>query len=219
MYQIDNSTAVAAIPASTAPGTTGYFTDGNPATGVSATILNAEFMNSIMMENLNVLAAAGITPVKSQFNQLALAIAKIVQNGAAGAASETSAGILKLATSALAAAGLDNATAITPQKLAAQIQSGGLAFGVDTGTANTYVCTFSPALTARIEGQVRGLGKMVEEDRGCAEILTQVAALRAALDSIGSIVVTNHVEHLAGSEGFGQDKIESLKYAIQLFLK
>ncbi|WP_248769191.1 hypothetical protein [Pseudomonas sp. MWU12-2345] len=154
MYQIDNSTAVAAIPASTAAGTNGYFTDGNPATGVPATIMPAEFMNMLMMENLNVLTAAGIAPVKNQFNQLALSIAKIVQNGAAGAASETSAGILKLATSALAAAGSDNTTAITPQKLAAQIQAGGLAFATDTGTVNTYVCTFVPALTARIEGQV-----------------------------------------------------------------
>src|SRR5476651_668551 len=154
MFQIDNSTAVAAIPASTPAGAAGYFTDGNPATGVSATILPAEFMNMLMMENMNVLAAAGIAPSKTQLNQLSLAIAKIVQNGAAGAASETSAGILKLATSTLAAAGTDNSTAITPQKLAAQIQAGGLAFATDTGTANTYVCNFSPAITARVEGQV-----------------------------------------------------------------
>lgn len=77
MYQIDNSTAAQAIPASTTAGSKGYFTDGNPATGTPATILPAEFMNMLMMENLNVLAAAGIAPDKSKFNQLSLAISKI----------------------------------------------------------------------------------------------------------------------------------------------
>ncbi|NWC92611.1 MULTISPECIES: hypothetical protein [unclassified Pseudomonas] len=77
MFQIDNSTAVSAIPAPTPAGPPGYFTDGNPATGASATILTAEFMNTLMMETLNVLSSAGITPEKGQYNQLALAISKI----------------------------------------------------------------------------------------------------------------------------------------------
>ncbi|MFC6299595.1 hypothetical protein GNF76_23000 [Pseudomonas sp. CCM 7893] len=81
MYQIDNSTAATTIPPSAPAGTPGFFTDGNPATGVAATILPAEFMNTIMMETLNVLSAAGITPVKGQYNQLALAISKIVSSG------------------------------------------------------------------------------------------------------------------------------------------
>ncbi|WP_449102123.1 hypothetical protein [Pseudomonas extremaustralis] len=121
MFQIDNSTAVAAIPAPTPAGSAGYFTDGNPATGVSATILPAEFMNMLMMENMNVLSAAGITPAKGQYNQLALAIAKIVQSGAAGPAGEATAGILKLATSPQALAGTDDSTAITPLKLAQKL--------------------------------------------------------------------------------------------------
>jgi len=74
MYQIDNSTAVASIPASTTAGTSGFFTDGNPATGVPATIMPAEFMNMLMMEVLNVLSAAGVTPSKSSFTQLTTAI-------------------------------------------------------------------------------------------------------------------------------------------------
>lgn len=74
MYQIDNSTAAAIIPASTAVGAVGFFTDGNPATGVPATIMPAEFMNMLMMEVLNVLSAAGVTPSKSNFTQLVTAI-------------------------------------------------------------------------------------------------------------------------------------------------
>lgn len=121
MFQIDNSTAVAAIPAPTPAGSAGYFTDGNPTTGVSATILPAEFMNMLMMENMNILAAAGIAPAKGQYNQLALAIAKIVQGGAAGQASEATAGILKLSTNPQALAGTDDSTAITPLKLAQKL--------------------------------------------------------------------------------------------------
>ena len=83
MYQIDNSTVVTTIPAPSAAGSPGFFTDGNPATGAAATILPAEFMNTLMMENLNVLSAAGIAPKKGLYNQLSLAIAKIVSSGAA----------------------------------------------------------------------------------------------------------------------------------------
>lgn len=82
MYQIDNLTAVASIPPPSPAGTAGYFTDGNLATGMAATILPAEFMNMLMMENLSVLSAAGITPAKGQYSQLSLAIAKIVKDGA-----------------------------------------------------------------------------------------------------------------------------------------
>ena len=123
MFQIDNSTAVAAIPAPTPAGAIGYFTDGNPATGVSATILPAEFMNMLMMENLNILSAAGIAPAKGQYNQLSLAIAKIVQNSAAGQASEATSGILKLSTTPQTMAGSDDVTAVTPLKLSQKLAS------------------------------------------------------------------------------------------------
>lgn len=74
MFQIDNLTAATTIPASTSAGTPGFFTDGNPATGVAATIMPAEYQNMLMMEIINVLAAAGVTPSKSSFTQLTTAI-------------------------------------------------------------------------------------------------------------------------------------------------
>ena len=46
---------------------------------------------------------------------------------------------------------------------------------------------------ARLEGQVWGLACMVEEDREPVDVLTLVAAIRAALDSVGASVVTEHV--------------------------
>jgi DNA-binding FrmR family transcriptional regulator len=47
---------------------------------------------------------------------------------------------------------------------------------------------------ARIGGQVAGLQKMVEEERYCVDILTQVSALRAALDQFGVLVLGQHIE-------------------------
>ena len=47
----------------------------------------------------------------------------------------------------------------------------------------------------RIAGQVAGLQKMVDEDRYCVDILTQLAAVRSALDAVGVELLTDHVEH------------------------
>jgi DNA-binding FrmR family transcriptional regulator len=49
----------------------------------------------------------------------------------------------------------------------------------------------------RIEGQVRGLQKMVEEDRYCADILTQIASVQEALRSVGKELMRNHLKHCA----------------------
>jgi DNA-binding FrmR family transcriptional regulator len=48
---------------------------------------------------------------------------------------------------------------------------------------------------ARIEGQVRGLGRMVEEDRYCIDIVTQISAVRAALRRVEEEVLRQHVGH------------------------
>jgi DNA-binding FrmR family transcriptional regulator len=51
----------------------------------------------------------------------------------------------------------------------------------------------------RIEGQVRGLQRMVEEDRYCADILTQIASVHEALRSVGRELMRNHLKHCAAS--------------------
>ena len=48
---------------------------------------------------------------------------------------------------------------------------------------------------SRIEGQVRGLGRMVEEDRYCIDIVTQIAAVRAALRRVEEEVLRDHITH------------------------
>ena len=49
----------------------------------------------------------------------------------------------------------------------------------------------------RIEGQVRGLHKMVEEDRYCPDIITQIASVQEALRGVGRQLLRNHLKHCA----------------------
>ena len=51
----------------------------------------------------------------------------------------------------------------------------------------------------RIEGQIRGLQKMVEDDRYCADILTQISSAHEALRAVGRELMRNHLKHCAAS--------------------
>jgi DNA-binding FrmR family transcriptional regulator len=77
----------------------------------------------------------------------------------------------------------------------------------------------------RIEGQVRGLQRMVEEDAYCIDILTQVAAVRTALEQVALRVLDGHVRGCVagaiGSNGAdaGDEKIDELMAAVERFAK
>jgi CsoR family transcriptional regulator, copper-sensing transcriptional repressor len=47
----------------------------------------------------------------------------------------------------------------------------------------------------KVEGQVRGLQRMVEEERYCADIMTQISSVQQALRSVGKLLMRNHLEH------------------------
>ena len=51
----------------------------------------------------------------------------------------------------------------------------------------------------RIEGQIRGLQKMVEEDRYCADVMTQISSVHEALRSVGRELMRNHLKHCAAA--------------------
>ncbi len=51
------------------------------------------------------------------------------------------------------------------------------------------------ARLGRIEGQVRGIGRMIDEDRYCIDVLTQLRAVRAALRRVEDLVLGDHVAH------------------------
>ena len=69
---------------------------------------------------------------------------------------------------------------------------------------------------SRIEGQVRGLSKMVDEDRYCIDIVTQIAAVRAALRRLEEEILRDHVGHCvehaiaSGNKADQRKKIEEL---------
>jgi CsoR family transcriptional regulator, copper-sensing transcriptional repressor len=63
----------------------------------------------------------------------------------------------------------------------------------------------------RIEGQVRGLQKMVEEDRYCADIMTQISSVHEALRAVGKELMRNHLKHCATHAiRSGEDEAEGM---------
>ena len=56
---------------------------------------------------------------------------------------------------------------------------------------------------ARIEGQVRGVPRMVEEDRYCIDVLTQISAIQAALDKVALGLLDEHARHCLLGHGEG----------------
>lgn len=63
----------------------------------------------------------------------------------------------------------------------------------------------------RIEGQVRGLQKMVEQDRYCADVLTQLASVEQALSATGKVVLKNHLQTCVTSAVKGASPAEAEK--------
>ena len=77
---------------------------------------------------------------------------------------------------------------------------------------------------ARIEGQVRGVKRMVEEDAYCIDVLTQLGAVSKALDGVGLRLLTDHTDHCVrdaiergGSEA--DEKVEELMAAVERYAR
>lgn len=77
----------------------------------------------------------------------------------------------------------------------------------------------------RIEGQVRGIERMVEDDRYCIDILTQISAVKTALESLAFNVLDDHVNHCvaeamaSGDTRAAEDKSRELLEAVQRFAR
>ena len=61
----------------------------------------------------------------------------------------------------------------------------------------------------RIEGQVRGIERMVEEDRYCIDVLTQIAAVNTALESLAFKILDDHVNHCVAGALASGDPVEA----------
>ena len=68
----------------------------------------------------------------------------------------------------------------------------------------------------RVEGQVKGIEGMVEEDRYCVDVLTQISAVQAALDKVALGLLDDHARHcvLGGPEELKGDRTEELMAAV-----
>jgi len=74
----------------------------------------------------------------------------------------------------------------------------------------------------RIEGQVRGIQRMVDDDRYCIDVLTQINAARAALEGVALLLLRDHTEHCVADAiraGDGTDKVRELSDAVERLVK
>jgi DNA-binding FrmR family transcriptional regulator len=74
----------------------------------------------------------------------------------------------------------------------------------------------------RIEGQVRGIAQMIQDDRYCVDVLTQVAAIQAALDALGLQLLEDHTRGCVASAvraGRGDEAIGELMTAVRRFAR
>jgi len=74
----------------------------------------------------------------------------------------------------------------------------------------------------RIEGQVRGIQKMVEEDRYCVDILIQLTAISSALKQVGITILEKHTQHCVSDaikSGEGDEAIEELMKVVNQLVK
>jgi CsoR family transcriptional regulator, copper-sensing transcriptional repressor len=100
-----------------------------------------------------------------------------------------------------------------------------------TKTAETHVHGYAENKDAlikrlhRIEGQVRGIERMVGDDRYCIDILTQIAAANTALEALALTILDDHVRHCvtgalaSGDETDAAVKTEELLEAVQRFAR
>ena len=71
----------------------------------------------------------------------------------------------------------------------------------------------------KIEGQVRGIQRMVEEGRACPDLLTQLMAVRAALDGVSVSLLTEHMDNCLADGQLTDETKAALGDAMRLFLR
>lgn len=209
MYQIDVATAATALPTPAAPGTEGFFTDGNPASGLPATIVDADFMNMLMMELINLVEAGGLTPSKTTYNQVLLAIKNVQQGGQSSYAQDTStsANTITLALTPAVTAYVDGMPirfkAANNNTGATQINWGGGAVplqsaagalqGGEIVAGQPYVAVYIASLAAAVlVGQGGGAVPVGAATKSYhAAQLGQINALPGGLKSLGAAFASN----------------------------
>ncbi len=68
----------------------------------------------------------------------------------------------------------------------------------------------------RIEGQIRGIAKMLQSDRACEDVVTQVMAVRASIDNVGALILDRHLDTCLDDET-GATQIDALRESMRLW--
>ena len=73
----------------------------------------------------------------------------------------------------------------------------------------------------RIEGQVKGIQNMLERDAGCKEVLIQIAAIRAAINKVGALILQNYAKgcFVQDAKSMSEEKIDELISTLTMFMK
>jgi DNA-binding FrmR family transcriptional regulator len=71
----------------------------------------------------------------------------------------------------------------------------------------------------RVEGQARGLQRMIEEGRSCEEVFTQLSATKAALDRVGVMLISQKMRSCLEEEGTDPDSQVAVEKALETFLR
>jgi DNA-binding FrmR family transcriptional regulator len=71
----------------------------------------------------------------------------------------------------------------------------------------------------RVEGQIRGIQRMLEEDRVCEDIVTQVMAARTALDQVSLLILDQHVKRCMCSDQPAEEALASMQNALKMWMR
>lgn len=70
---------------------------------------------------------------------------------------------------------------------------------------------------SRIEGQIRGIAKMLESERPCEDVVTQLMAVRSGIDTVGALVLDQHLGACIGHDEQGELRLESLRESMRMW--
>jgi DNA-binding FrmR family transcriptional regulator len=72
------------------------------------------------------------------------------------------------------------------------------------------------ARLSRIEGQIRGIAKMLESDRPCEDVVTQLMAVRSGIDNVGALMLDTHLGNCIGNDDAAH-RVESLRDSMRMW--
>jgi DNA-binding FrmR family transcriptional regulator len=71
----------------------------------------------------------------------------------------------------------------------------------------------------RIEGQIRGIHRMLEEDRLCEDVVTQLMAARSSLDQAGLLIIDHHIDRCLVADRPSEDALRNLRQALRMWFR